>query len=50
MTRRHAHTRHLASNGLFRGYANRTVLRMYLRWGTVSFLILGSISVATVAL
>lgn len=50
MTHRRAHTHHLASNGLFGSYANRTILRMYLRWGAASFLILGLISVATVAL
>jgi hypothetical protein len=43
-------TRHLARNGLFENYASRTVLRMYLRWGAASFLVLGLISVASVAL
>lgn len=50
MTRRTALTRHLTSNGLFENYARRTVLHLYLRWGAASFLILGLISVATVAL
>ncbi|MEP4379072.1 MAG: hypothetical protein ABJ215_06565 [Alphaproteobacteria bacterium] len=50
MTRRSALTHHLASNGLFENYANRTILRMYLRWGAASFLALGLISVASVAL
>lgn len=50
MTRRPAPTRHLASHGLFRPFASRSVLRMYVRWGASSFLILGSISLAAVAL
>ena len=50
MTRRPAPTHHLVSNGIFESYASRTVLRMYLRWGAVSFLALGFISFASVAL
>ncbi len=50
MSRRPANTRHLANNGLFAVYPSRTVLRMYLRWGASSFLILGSLSLAAVAL
>jgi hypothetical protein len=50
MTRRPAHTRHLVSNGMFENYASRTFLRMYLRWGVASFLALGLISFASVAL
>jgi hypothetical protein len=49
MTRRHAPTHHLASNGMFENYASRAVLRMYLRWGAASFLVLGLISFASVA-
>lgn len=50
MTRRSAHTHHLVSNGMFGSEAGRAVLRMYVRWGAVSFLALGLISFASVAL
>jgi len=46
MSRRPANTRHLANNGLFAVYPSRTDLR----WGASSFLILGSLSLAAVAL
>lgn len=49
-TSRSAPTRHLARNSLFENYASRTVLRMYVRWVAASFLVLGLISVASVAL
>ena len=35
---------------MFENYASRAVLRMYLRWGAASFLVLGLISFASVAL
>lgn len=50
MTPRPAPARHQATHGLFENYASRTVLRMYVRWGTASFLVLGLISVVSVAL
>ena len=50
MTPRPAPTHHLARNGLSDNYASRTILRMYVRWGAASFVALGLISVASVAL
>lgn len=50
MKDRTTQTRHLTRHGLFGVYASRAVLRMYLRWGASSFVILGSLSLAAVAL
>ena len=49
MNRRTSTTHHLSREGLFAIHCSRAVLRMYLRWGTSSFSILGALSLAAVA-
>jgi|GEM_PF-1432304 hypothetical protein len=50
MTPRPAHSHHLTLHRFAGRHASRFVLRLYLQWVIVSFLILGTISVAAVTL